>query len=232
MIDEEISELGTSLNEEEDQDGNRWLLLMTIFYGLQFIVCLILNFTMRFQALRGLVTVDIVLALITFSFFYITRSHVLPALKWVDISVRKILIYGVLGILAAIVVYFSVKWLNRNIFDKDVFYYNVFRPFSYPKIAMLVLIALYPAIIEELAFRGILQEGLLKCIVPEQVVYVNAFLFAIIHMSLISFFWLLPFAIWLGKIRMKEGTIWYGVIIHFLFNSTACLLEFRELGVL
>jgi len=232
VIDEEISELGTSLNEEEDQDGNRWLLLMTIFYGLQFIVCLILNFTMRFQALRGLVTVDIVLALITFSFFYITRSHVLPALKWVDISVRKILIYGVLGILAAIVVYFSVKWLNRNIFDKDVFYYNVFRPFSYPKIAMLVLIALYPAIIEELAFRGILQEGLLKCIVPEQVVYVNAFLFAIIHMSLISFFWLLPFAIWLGKIRMKEGTIWYGVIIHFLFNSTACLLEFRELGVL
>jgi len=232
VIDEEISELGTSLNEEEDQDGNRWLLLMTIFYGLQFIVCLILNFTMRFQALRGLVTVDIVLALITFSFFYITRSHVLPALKWVDISVRKILIYGVLGILAAIVVYFSVKWLNRNIFDKDVFYYNVFRPFSYPKIGMLVLIALYPAIIEELAFRGILQEGLLKCIVPEQVVYVNAFLFAIIHMSLISFFWLLPFAIWLGKIRMKEGTIWYGVIIHFLFNSTACLLEFRELGVL
>jgi len=86
--------------------------------------------------------------------------------------------------------------------------------------------------VEELAFRGILQEGLLKCIVPEQVVYVNAFLFAIIHMSLISFFWLLPFAIWLGKVRMKEGTIWYGVVIHFLFNTTACLLEFRELGVL
>jgi hypothetical protein len=31
---------------------------------------------------------------------------------------------------------------------------------------------------------------------------------------------------------MKEGTIWYGVVIHFLFNTTACLLEFRDLGVL
>ena len=155
-----------------------------------------------------------------------------PLLKWHGFSLPKILIYGLIGILTAVVVYYSVKWLNRNIFDKDVFYYNVFRPFSYPKIAMLALIAIYPAIVEELAFRGILQEGLLKCIVPEQVVYVNAFLFAIIHMSLISFFWLLPFAIWLGKVRMKEGTIWYGVVIHFLFNTTACLLEFRELGVL
>ena len=155
-----------------------------------------------------------------------------PVLKWNGFSLTKILIYGLNGILAAVVVYYSVKWLNRNIFDKEVFYYNVFRPFSYPKIAMLALIALYPAIVEEIAFRGILQEGLLKCIVPEQAVYVSAFLFAIIHMSLISFFWLLPFAIWLGKIRMKEGTIWYGVVIHFLFNTTACLLEFRDLGVL
>ena len=142
-----------------------------------------------------------------------------PILRWDSFSVQKVLLYGLMGIAAAVVVYYSVKWLNRNIFDKDVFYYNVFRPYSYPRMGMLALIALYPAIVEELAFRGILQEGLLKCIVPEQVVYVSAFLFAIIHMSLISFFWLLPFAILLGKIRMKEGTIWYGVVIHFLFNQ-------------
>ena len=231
-MEEEVSEYSVSLSEEEHQDGNRWLLLMTIFYGFQFLVCLALNFTPRFQTLQGLVLVDIILLVIMFIFLYITRKHMRPLLKWHGFSLPKILIYGLIGILTAVVVYYSVKWLNRNIFDKDVFYYNVFRPFSYPKIAMLALIAIYPAIVEELAFRGILQEGLLKCIVPEQVVYVNAFLFAIIHMSLISFFWLLPFAIWLGKVRMKEGTIWYGVVIHFLFNTTACLLEFRELGVL
>lgn len=231
-MEEEFSELETSLHEEEEQDGNRWLLLMTIFYGLQFIVCLVLNFTLKFQTFRGLITVDIILALITFGFLYMLRGHMQPVLKWDGFSLRKMLMYGLMGIAAAVAVYYSVKWLNRNIFDKDVFYYNVFRPFSYPKMAMLALIALYPAIMEELAFRGILQEGLLKCIVPGQVIFVNAFLFAIIHMSLISFFWLVPFAIWLGQIRMKEGTIWYGVVIHFLFNTTACLLEFRELGVL
>jgi len=230
-MEDEVSEYAP-LTEEEHQDGNRWLLLMTIFYGLQFLVCLALNFTQRFQTFRGLVMVDVILAMITFTFLYITRKAMRPVLKWNGVSLAKILIYGLIGIFAAVVVYYSVKWLNRNIFDKEVFYYNVFRPFSYPKMAMLALIALYPAIVEELAFRGILQEGLLKCIVPEQVVYVNAFLFAIIHMSLISFFWLLPFAIWLGKIRMKEDTIWYGVVIHFLFNTTACLLEFRDLGVL
>jgi membrane protease YdiL (CAAX protease family) len=197
-MEEEVSEYAVPLTEEEHQDGNRWLLLMTIFYGLQFLVCLALNFTHRFQTFRGLVVVDVILFIITFTFLYITRKHMRPVLKWDGFSLSKILIYGFIGILVAVVVYYSVKWLNRNIFDKDVFYYNVFRPISYPKIAMLALIALYPAIVEELAFRGILQEGLLKCIVPEQVVYVNAFLFAIIHMSLISFFGL-PLPYGLGK---------------------------------
>ena len=94
-----------------------------------------------------------------------------------------------------------------------------------------VLVAVLPAIFEELAYRGIILQGLFKLAEERQAIFISAFLFAIIHMSFISFFWLLPFAIWLGNVRLKEKTIWYGVLIHFFFNLTACFFEFWQLRI-
>ena len=65
-----------------------------------------------------------------------------------------------------------------------------------------------PAIFEELGFRGFLLSNLLKITEVDQAVYVSAFLFAIIHLSFISLFWLIPFALFLGFTRIKEQTIW------------------------
>ena len=82
-----------------------------------------------------------------------------------------------------------------------------------------------PAIFEELGFRGFLLSNLLKITEVDQAVYVSAFLFAIIHLSFISLFWLIPFALFLGFTRIKEQTIWYGVIFHFTFNCTSEILS-------
>jgi membrane protease YdiL (CAAX protease family) len=102
---------------------------------------------------------------------------------------------------------------------------------KYAKLITILVVALQPAIFEELAFRGVLQEGLNKITDKKQAIFISAFLFTILHMSFISFFWLLPFALCLGYVRMKEETIWYGVLIHFCFNTTACFLEFFELNL-
>jgi len=83
-----------------------------------------------------------------------------------------------------------------------------------------------PALFEELGYRGYLLQTLLKVADKEQAIYISAFLFAIIHMSFISLFWLIPFALFLGFVRTKENTLWYGVSIHFCFNLTACLFDF------
>jgi len=82
-----------------------------------------------------------------------------------------------------------------------------------------------PALFEELGYRGYMLQTLLKVAEPDQAIYISAFLFAIIHMSFISLFWLIPFALFLGFVRIKEGTLWYGILIHFCFNLTACMFE-------
>ncbi|HTE12397.1 MAG TPA: CPBP family intramembrane glutamic endopeptidase, partial [Chitinophagaceae bacterium] len=120
---------------------------------------------------------------------------------------------------------------NKTIFDTESYYYSAFSHLRYAKLVTIVTVALQPAIFEELAFRGVMQGGLNKVTDTKQAIFISAFLFTLLHMSFISFFWLMPFALWLGYTRMKEETIWYGVIIHFCFNTTACFLEFFELNL-
>ena len=99
-----------------------------------------------------------------------------------------------------------------------------------PALVMIYSIALYPAIFEELAFRGVLYNYLNTFLDERLVVIVTGFTFGIMHLSFISLFWLVPFGILVGAMRKRFGTIWYGVIFHFTFNLVAVLFDLYRHG--
>ncbi|MDB5013697.1 MAG: family intrarane metalloprotease, partial [Daejeonella sp.] len=97
--------------------------------------------------------------------------------------------------------------------------------YPHGKLLLFIYVAVLPAIFEELAYRAYLLQALKEVVDDKQAIFISAVLFAIIHISFISLFWLLPFALVLGYICVKENSIWYGVAIHFTFNLTACVLD-------
>lgn len=208
------------------------LIGLAIFFGVHLAVCLISNFTSYTRGLASLLIVDGLLSLFTLIYVILLRSELKALLRWTSFSPAKLSGYIATAVLGAVVVHFSVRWLNKTIFDADAYYYYAFSHLRYAKLITLLIVALQPAIFEELAFRGVLQEGLNKVVDKRQAIFISAFLFTLLHMSFISFFWLMPFALWIGYVRMKEETIWYGVLIHFCFNTTACFIEFFELNLL
>ena len=224
-----VQDDGESLREEKQRA--RWLKVVTLFYAADLVVCTIVNFNSHFYGLSWLFITESVLAALALIFTWIVWKEIKTLFQWKSFTLPKALVYGISAIVFGIAVNVIVKWLNNTIFDQDVYYYRSFRHLTYPKFSMIMLIAILPAIFEELAYRGVILQGLFKLADKKQAIFVAAFLFAIIHMSFISFFWLLPFAIWLGNVRLKENTIWYGVLIHFLFNLTACVFEFWELRI-
>ncbi len=216
--------------EDAEQRQNR-VFLLAVFFGIHLTVCLISNFSPAAHSLIPLFVFDGILSVVTIIYAIILRKELQHLLRWAHFSVLKVLVYGSAAIAAAVLVNVSVKWLNRTIFDSESYYYYAFSHLKYAKLVTVLMVGLQPAIFEELAFRGVLQQGLYKVVDTKQAIFISAFLFALLHMSFISFFWLLPFALCLGYIRMKEDTLWYGVIIHFCFNTTACFLEFFELNL-
>jgi membrane protease YdiL (CAAX protease family) len=205
------------------------LISLTIFFGVHLTICLISNFTKYVRGLIPLLIVDGTLSLFTLAFAIIFWSELKKLYSWKSFSILKVLFYVSTAVTGAVIVNFAVKWLNKTIFDSESYYYYAFSHLKYSKLVTVLIVALQPAIFEELAFRGVMQEGLNKITDTKQAIFITAFLFSLLHMSFISFIWMMPFAIWLGYVRNKEQTLWYGMLIHFCFNATACFLEFFEL---
>jgi len=175
---------------------------------------------------------DLLFMVITITGVGMSWNSIKPFLYWKSFKILKVIGYSILSIILAIVVNVIINWLNKSMFGIETYYYEAFRHLRYAKLITILIIAVQPAIFEELAFRGVIQGGLSRIIEPQQTIYLTAFLFAILHMSFLSLFWLIPFAILLSYLRNKENTLWYGIIMHFFFNATACFLEFFRLDVL
>ena len=90
---------------------------------------------------------------------------------------------------------------------------------------LVIVVALLPAVCEELIFRGFLLSSLEKRFRPGTAVILCGLFFAIFHMSLLQFLVLAPLGIFFSYVALKEGSIWLGILLHFLNNLTSVLLE-------
>ncbi len=102
----------------------------------------------------------------------------------------------------------------------------------------LFLVAVMPAVIEELLFRGVLQnifKGITGSIV--RAIMLQAFVFATLHFSFYELPGIFLLGMAFGYLRSASGSTLYGMVAHFLFNGTAIFLHylsqvhFRQTGV-
>ena len=92
----------------------------------------------------------------------------------------------------------------------------------------LLVIALIPAIGEELTFRGVLQQVLTKRFNVHVAVFLSAFIFSFIHFQ---FFGLLPrmfLGLLLGYLFYYSGSIWTNILMHFVNNGAAVVVSYLQ----
>lgn len=86
-------------------------------------------------------------------------------------------------------------------------------------ISMLV-IAVLPGFLEELIFRGGIQNILVRWFKgPWIAIILTAFIFSAIHLSFYGFFVRFALGMFLGLIFYYSGSLWLSVLFHFLFNG-------------
>ncbi|BAU54821.1 CPBP family intramembrane glutamic endopeptidase [Mucilaginibacter gotjawali] len=206
---------------------NSWGLLQQagLFFGIDIIVCVLGQFVEALKTFSFFLFSDIVMAISAVLFFSLNWKENKSLLKWHNFSWQKLAAYCAIAMAAQVLVHYSVDWLNLVVYSKDEDYVQHLNGSFAGGLLVVFFTAIAPAIFEELGYRGYLLQTLLKIADKEQAVYITSFLFAIIHMSFLSLFWLIPFALFLGFVRIKENTLWYGVFFHFCFNLTACIFE-------
>ncbi|TWI81503.1 hypothetical protein IQ13_2521 [Lacibacter cauensis] len=87
-------------------------------------------------------------------------------------------------------------------------------------IGALFIIALMPAIVEEVFFRGSLQSSLTRSIkVPWLAIIITSVIFSVVHFSWYGFIPRVALGMLLGYIFYYTGNLWYSIIGHFFNNA-------------
>ena len=218
-------------HEEVAYYSNKWknLQQVALFFAIEIVLC-VSGYLIEDITLNISLFYDLTFAVASVWFFTANWQENKILLKWPNFSFPKLIGLIVATIIASFIVQLLVGYLNEFVFQKDYSFYFVYAGHEYGNYIMIVSVALFPALFEELAYRGFLMQKLLRVVETREAIYITTILFFLIHFSMISFFWMLPFAFLLAYVRIKTNTLWYGVVMHFFFNLTACLVEIYTYG--
>jgi CAAX protease family protein len=91
----------------------------------------------------------------------------------------------------------------------------------------LLIVAILPAVGEELFFRGALQNILERWTgVPWIAIFLSSFGFAILHGTFFKFLGIFTLGLVLGTLFFITRNLWYNIFFHFLNNSMALIATF------
>lgn len=92
----------------------------------------------------------------------------------------------------------------------------------------LLVIALIPAIGEELTFRGVLQQALTRRCNVHVAVWLGAFIFSFIHFQFYGFLPRMFLGLLLGYLFYYSGSLWTSILMHFFNNGTAVVVAYLQ----
>jgi membrane protease YdiL (CAAX protease family) len=90
---------------------------------------------------------------------------------------------------------------------------------GWPRWAVLAEVALVPALIEEIAFRGLIQGGLGRVMKTRDALIVQAAMFSVLHFSPVCFVSHFVIGLILGALRQQTRSLYPGMLVHAAWNA-------------
>jgi membrane protease YdiL (CAAX protease family) len=220
------SKCGKKIVTIKHVDYNKPVLNISIFFFALLIYIIILQISKFGNDYKSVLIADSLFAVIIIIFFIINLQTTLPLFK-VKKFKPKILIQLLIGMpILAILVSFLASFLNQNVLNESSeTYYSHFQDSPFPLLLSIISIALFPALFEEIAFRGVIFNQSLQIIRLKQSIFISAILFTILHLSILSILWIFPLGLLFGYYRARYNTILYGIIGHFIYNSSIVIFQ-------
>ena len=118
-----------------------------------------------------------------------------------------------------------VDWLNNVAGVESIGYLEIYQLEGFSLLLPILMIAVQPALIEELAFRGAIMTSLSQIMSRREVLIVSAMMFGILHLSIPSLPHLVLIGLALGWLRWKTNSLYAGMLLHFIHNLLVLLDE-------
>lgn len=108
---------------------------------------------------------------------------------------------------------------------EKISYLSDFTKHGWPLWSALVLISIFPAVFEELAFRGCIMVRMEKVGSAFEALVIQAAMFSVLHMLPTAFISHFIIGLTLGIIRLRSQSLYPGMLVHAVWNAIVVLGE-------
>ena len=164
----------------------------------------------------------IVLLIPSIIYFIITKQSVKEVLKLNSIGFLDVIIIIAIGICSQPIAMFI--GFAANLFFPNVISKVMLELTALPLLVKLGIMALTPAICEEITVRGIILSGY-ENVNHVASAIITGFIFGILHMNLQQFFYAFALGVLLAYLVHITNSIFASMLCHFTFNSVSTLLS-------
>ena len=165
----------------------------------------------------------IAVALIVLCFAAMMPRELGPALS-LRIGVRGLA--GALGVWIALLGFIHLYFAALAPLGMDeVSYLEPFHLAGWPLWSAFFLVAVCPAVCEEMAFRGVIYQRLERVGSPTEALVLQAAMFSVLHLLPAIFISHFVIGLALGWLRRRTRSIVPGILAHGLYNASLLLIE-------
>ena len=153
-------------------------------------------------------------------------------------SIKTMLLGGLLMVLLLPVVQW-VYWFNHQLplpdwaIQQESLINNIITSLlqvstSYEVAINLLVIAILPALGEELVFRGVIQQKIAEQLSAHGAIWLTAILFSAIHLQFQGFLPRMLLGAVLGYLFFWSKNLWIPIFAHFVFNASQLLIQYWQ----
>ena len=173
--------------------------------------------TEREPGVQADVVTSVAMSVIILAWCLATWREVLPTLARLSNP-----LWYLLGAAAAVPTYLLatavVKGLESFLGVEAIRYTEPFYNEGYGFGMAVLMVCVHPAVFEELAFRGVIQSSLQLVMGTVAAIVVSAMMFGVLHLSMPSMPHLVIIGLVLAWMRVKTGSLYPGMVMHFTHN--------------
>lgn len=202
-----------------------------ILLAIGMIMSIILSLAFSFNEVLGISATQLSL-LVTFVFGYKLSNVKLKD----QISFKKVNFISIISYLTIFISIFIFGNLVTNLItvgtnaDTSTVEYIVYFIREY-KLLSIFIVALLPAVVEEMVFRGVIQHNFNKKYNIVFSILVSSLLFGIAHMNLFQFIFTFILGIFLGYVYYDSKNIIVPILFHFTNNLLAVIINMMGIKI-
>jgi uncharacterized protein len=198
-----------------------------IFYGLLLLFSLVFGILRQFnESLRLNIVFSGFSIVTTFGFLIWERLSVFHAFKFRSIK-RKTLIELLIVCVIVVIFLFLYFSLFPLLGIPTIKLSEQFTKAHWGLVPILLVTSVEPGIVEEVAFRGIIQTKLSEILSAREALIIQAALFSVLHLSPVIFISHFVMGLLFGWIRFRTGHVYFGMLFHMVWNAAVVLQEYK-----